>query len=241
MSIDSVEAQIAEWRSYVAKAPAVNGRDLDELDAHLRDQIAELGEAGLTGDEAFLVAVKRMGDLDTLSREFAREHRGRLWKQLVLSGEDEPARPPSGWLEALVFAVAAAVALQAARLAARFPRRGGGVAAAQRQPARAAVRGRVLRPPAASSTPGDAFSRPRRSRCWRWWSTSTRTTRTRRPRPSWRSTCRWPCGLRSPTRTWAARSGRTSGAWTSSASPANGSSTTRSSRSAGACCWGSPR
>ena len=121
MSIDSVEAQIAEWRSYVAKAPAVNGRDLDELDAHLRDQIAELGEAGLTGDEAFLVAVKRMGDLDTLSREFAREHRGRLWKQLVLSGEDEPARPPSGWLEALVFAVAAAVALQVARLAADFP------------------------------------------------------------------------------------------------------------------------
>ena len=121
MSIDSVEAQIAEWRSYVAKAPAVNGRDLDELDAHLRDQIAELGEAGLTGDEAFLVAVKRMGDLDTLSREFAREHSGRLWKQLVLSGEDEPARPPSGWIEALVFAVAAAAALQAARLAAHFP------------------------------------------------------------------------------------------------------------------------
>ena len=31
-----------------------------------------------------------MGDLDSLSREFAREHRDRLWKQLVLSGEDEP-------------------------------------------------------------------------------------------------------------------------------------------------------
>src|ERR687892_1233210 len=119
--MDGVESQIAEWRAYVAKAPAVNGRDVDELEAHLRDQIAELDAAGLTSDEAFLVAVKRMGDLDTLSREFAREHSGRLWKQLVLRGEDEPARPSSGWFEALVFALAAAVVIQVARLAAQFP------------------------------------------------------------------------------------------------------------------------
>jgi hypothetical protein len=116
-----VDAQIAEWRAYVAKAPAVNGRDVEELEAHLRDQIAELDAAGLSADEAFLVAVKRMGDLDTLSREFAREHRGRLWKQLVLRGEDEPARPSSDWVEALVFAVAAAVVIQIARLIAHFP------------------------------------------------------------------------------------------------------------------------
>ncbi|HVM14667.1 MAG TPA: permease prefix domain 1-containing protein [Egibacteraceae bacterium] len=116
-----MESQIAEWRAYVAKAPAVNGRDVDELEAHLRDQIAELDAAGLTADEGFLVAVKRMGDLDTLSREFAREHSGRLWKQLVLSGEDEPARPASGWVQALGFAVAAAVSVQVARLAAGVP------------------------------------------------------------------------------------------------------------------------
>jgi hypothetical protein len=119
--MDSLESQVAEWRAYVAKAPAVNGRDLDELEGHLRDQVAELGAAGLTADEAFVVAVKRMGDLDTLSREFAREHSARLWKQLVLSGEDEPARPSRGWFEALVFALAAAVAIQVARLAAEFP------------------------------------------------------------------------------------------------------------------------
>src|ERR687895_1249559 len=119
--MDSVESQIAEWRAYVAKAPAVNGHDVDELEGHLRDQIAELDAAGLTGDEAFLVAVKRMGDIDALSREFAREHSGRLWKQLVLSGEDEPASSAGGWVEALVFAVAAAVTVQVARLAAGFP------------------------------------------------------------------------------------------------------------------------
>ena len=119
--MDGVESQIAEWRAYVAKAPAVDGRDIDELEGHLRDQIAELGAAGLTADEAFLVAVKRMGDLDALSREFAREHSGRLWKQLVLEGEDEPARPSSGWQEAVMFALAAAVSIQVARLVAGFP------------------------------------------------------------------------------------------------------------------------
>ena len=119
--MDDLETQIAEWRAYVAKAPAVDGRDVDELEAHLRDQIGELDAAGLSADEAFLVAVKRMGDLDGLSREFAREHSGRLWKQLVLSGEDEPARAAGAWLEPLLFALGAGIAAQAARLAAELP------------------------------------------------------------------------------------------------------------------------
>jgi hypothetical protein len=118
--MERVESQIAEWRAYVASAPGVNGHDLDELEDHLRHQIADLNAAGLTADEAFLIAVKRLGDVDGLSREFAREHSGRLWKQLIVSG-DEPARLPGGWLATLVFAVAAAVAIQAARLAAGFP------------------------------------------------------------------------------------------------------------------------
>jgi hypothetical protein len=121
MSMESLEAQIAEWRAYVASSPAVNGHDVDELEDHLRHQIAELTEAGLTPDEGFLVAVKRMGDLDTISREFAREHSGRLWKQLVLAGDEGPARAVTGWVEAFAFAVAAAVAIQVARLAADFP------------------------------------------------------------------------------------------------------------------------
>ena len=119
--MDGVESQIAEWRGYVAKAPAVNGRDVDELETHLRDRIDELAAAGLTDDEAFLVAVKRMGNVDTLSREFAREHSGRLWKQLVLAGDDQPARASTGWVEAFIYAAAAAVVVQVARLVAGFP------------------------------------------------------------------------------------------------------------------------
>src|SRR5215207_10831804 len=119
--MERVEEQITEWRAYVADAPGVNGHDVNELEDHLRHQIAELNAVGLTADEAFLVAVKRMGDLDALSREFAREHSGRLWKQLILSGDDEPARAAGGWLETVVFALVAAVVVQVARLAAGFP------------------------------------------------------------------------------------------------------------------------
>ena len=119
--MESVESQIAEWRAYVVNAPGVNGQDVDELEDHLRHQITELNAAGLTDDEGFLIAVKRRGDVDSLSREFAREHSDRLWKQLVLAGDDESAGATSGWLEAFVLAACAAVAIQVARLAAGFP------------------------------------------------------------------------------------------------------------------------
>jgi hypothetical protein len=119
--MDSVELEIAEWRSFVGQAPAVNGRDLEELEAHLRDQIADLNEAGLAADEAFLIAVKRVGSLDELSREYAREHSGRLWRQLVLTDGDDERAAASQWPEAVLFAVAAAVTLLVAQLIAGYP------------------------------------------------------------------------------------------------------------------------
>ena len=119
--MESLDSQIAEWRAYVEGAPGLNGHDVDELEDHLRHEIAELNAAGLTADEGFLIAVKRLGDVDGLSREFAREHSGRLWKQLLVGGDEEPARRRTGWFETLAFALAAAVVVQVARLAAGFP------------------------------------------------------------------------------------------------------------------------
>ena len=64
-----LEEQIAQWRAYLRSRRAVHSPDVEELEGHLRDQLVALTEAGLAGDEAFLVAVKRMGSLDALSRE----------------------------------------------------------------------------------------------------------------------------------------------------------------------------
>ncbi len=91
MATDSeydLERQIGEWRTYMQRRQAV-GTDAEELEDHLRSTITDLTEGGLQPDEAFLVAVKRMGSVDDVSREFAREHSGRLWKQLVLAGTPE--------------------------------------------------------------------------------------------------------------------------------------------------------
>jgi hypothetical protein len=111
----SVEEQIARWRSYLGRRQAIHSVDVAELEDHLREQIVVLAEAGLTADEAFLVAVKRMGDLDALSREFAREHSERLWKQLVVSPSDTGEQRPAARTDAIVvfcLAVAAAVVIK---------------------------------------------------------------------------------------------------------------------------------
>lgn len=109
-----IEAQIAEWRVYVRRRQPLHKPDVEELEGHLRDQLAALTEAGLAGDEAFLVAVKRMGSLDELSREFAREHSERLWKQLVVAPEtDVPSNTRYGELWVVLgLAVAAAIAVK---------------------------------------------------------------------------------------------------------------------------------
>ena len=110
-----LEEQIAQWRGYLRRRRAIHGSDVEELEGHLRDQVGMLTEAGLSGDEAFLVAVKRMGSLDALSREFAREHSERLWKQLVIvssPGDESGTNLTAETMVVFGLAVAAALAIK---------------------------------------------------------------------------------------------------------------------------------
>ncbi len=113
-----LEQRIAEWRDHVRRQQAIHAADVDELEDHLRSQVADLREAGLDEDEAFLIAVKRIGDLEALSQEFAREYSERLWKSLVLV--PDTAESGQGWnreaLVALGLAVAAGVAIKVPEL-----------------------------------------------------------------------------------------------------------------------------
>ena len=113
-----LEEQIDQWRTYLRRRQAIHSVDVAELEDHLREQVASLVKAGLATDEAFLVAVKRMGDLDSLSREFAREHSERLWKQLVVVPADT-SQPQAARTDAIVafsFAVGAAAMVKAPTL-----------------------------------------------------------------------------------------------------------------------------
>ncbi len=113
-----LEERIAEWRSYLRRRQAIHTVDVEELEDHLRSQVADLREAGLDEEEAFLIAVKRLGELDSLSREFAQEYSERLWKRLVVA--PDAAGRGLGWnreaLVALGLAIAAGVAIKVPEL-----------------------------------------------------------------------------------------------------------------------------
>jgi hypothetical protein len=111
----SLEAQIGEWRSYFRRRQAIRDVDVAELEDHLRGQVESLMGVGLAQDEAFLVAVKRMGAMDALAQEFAREHSDRLWRQLVAAPgatEEGAAERRREAVVALSLALAAAVLIK---------------------------------------------------------------------------------------------------------------------------------
>jgi hypothetical protein len=106
----SLEEKIDQWRSFLRRRQAIHSVDVAELEDHLREQVAFLVDAGLATDEAFLVAVRRMGALDALSHEFAREHSERLWKQLVVPPDSEEPRAGGRKDASVAFCLAVAAA-----------------------------------------------------------------------------------------------------------------------------------
>lgn len=109
---NALELQIEQWRSYLRRRRGIHQMDVEELEDHLREQIARLVDAGLSPDEAFVVAVKRMGAQDEIANEFAREHSDRLWKQLIVASHAaDPADGESRREMVVVFALAIAAAL----------------------------------------------------------------------------------------------------------------------------------
>lgn len=86
-----IESMITDWRRFLEQRRALQVEDIEELEDHLRGQMDALEASGLSEDEAFLVAIKRVGQIDAISREFALEHTDRLWKQLVIAGTPDSA------------------------------------------------------------------------------------------------------------------------------------------------------
>ena len=111
----TLDTQIAAWRTAVLRSRAVTESDADELEGHLRDQLTDLTAAGLSDDEAFLIAVKRLGQVDALTAEYARAHGDRLWKQLVTpAAAASDSRQSVGVM--IAFAAVAIVLLHTARV-----------------------------------------------------------------------------------------------------------------------------
>ena len=92
-----LENRITEWKDHLRRKGPLNDRDLEELESHLREEIDSLSRSDLTEEESFLVALKRIGRADALSREYAKVASDEMWRQLVIEEDD-----PQGRRQALV-------------------------------------------------------------------------------------------------------------------------------------------
>ena len=79
-----LEKQIGLWRHHLQLRGNLSKTDMDELESHLRDEMDNLKGGGLADDEAFLLSVKRIGNIDMVSREYSKVKTENVWKQLIL-------------------------------------------------------------------------------------------------------------------------------------------------------------
>src|SRR6185503_634380 len=66
----NLDKAISEWRRRMARAGVKPADVLDELEAHLRDDVDQQMRAGLASEEAFRLAVQRIGQANRLKAEF---------------------------------------------------------------------------------------------------------------------------------------------------------------------------
>lgn len=87
-----LESQVRKWRGHLRSSGSLGEEELEELESHLRDSIDDLTSRGVTTEEAFLVSIRRMGDTEALSNEFAKVSTESLWRQLLVPAPDGPSR-----------------------------------------------------------------------------------------------------------------------------------------------------
>lgn len=71
-----IETLVAEWRARLTTAMPGRLEAVQELEEHLRDEIAAFQERGMAPAEAFAQASARLGEAGALSREFRRTQAG---------------------------------------------------------------------------------------------------------------------------------------------------------------------
>jgi len=120
---EGLQSRMDRWREYVL-AHGVSEAHAAIAEDQLRGHAVALVAAGLTADEAFLVALRRVAATDEASREFARAQSDQVWAAPVVAeagtGADEgPSQVRNATTEFWVMlgcAFAAALAIQIPRL-----------------------------------------------------------------------------------------------------------------------------
>jgi len=88
MKMFDLELKINSWSDYLRSSGKLDEEDILELENHLREQIDELTAKGLSKEEAFLISVKRLGNINKISDEYSKVNTEDLWKQLIADPVD---------------------------------------------------------------------------------------------------------------------------------------------------------
>lgn len=79
-----LSAAVQGWRHALAQSPSFQSENLDELEAHLHDAVAGLKARGLSEEESFLIATRRLGQPEVLACEFGKVNIAALWRDRAL-------------------------------------------------------------------------------------------------------------------------------------------------------------
>jgi cation transport ATPase len=79
----NLEQSIAEWRRQMLAAGIQKPVPLEELESHLREEIQEQIQSGVTGQQAFEVSVIRIGEAALVKDEFKKIETTRIMKKII--------------------------------------------------------------------------------------------------------------------------------------------------------------
>jgi len=79
-----LSASTAGWLDDLRRSGAFEETDLEELESHLKDEIEQLMDKGLSEKEAFWVATSRVGNREELPREYAKVNSRPVWRHRFL-------------------------------------------------------------------------------------------------------------------------------------------------------------
>ena len=101
-----MEKEILAWQAYLRSHGDVSDDQLEELETHLREEMEQLRQNGLSDDEAFIVAVRRIGRTSEVAKEFSKTQQRLLWKHLLVDPVDGIERKRARGELAVVVALA---------------------------------------------------------------------------------------------------------------------------------------
>ena len=97
-----LEKFIANWRTQMLAAGIKTPVPLEELEIHLREEIAQLMKSGLSGQDAFEIAIRQIGQPKRLNNEFEKSERKYMKRTaIILLGVFDVLFGPAVFLPAL--------------------------------------------------------------------------------------------------------------------------------------------